>query len=205
MVVVGLTGGMGSGKSTVAGMLAQHGAVVIDADAVAHEVMEPGGRAHQAVVSRFGPAVLSPDGRVDRPKLAEIVFADASALADLNAIVHPAVREVMAERTRAQAEASTDQVVVLEIPLLVESGAARPGLAGVIVVDCPVEVAMRRVVERRGMNEESARARIAAQATREQRLARADFVVDNSGSTERLAAEVDRCWRWIEGLQPAVS
>ncbi len=196
---------MGSGKSTVAGMLAEHGAAVIDADAVAHEVMEPGGRAYEAVVSRFGPAVLDHDGRVDRPKLAELVFADTSALGDLNAIVHPAVREVMAERTRAQAEASTDQVVVLEIPLLVESGAARPGLAGVIVVDCPVEVAVRRVVERRGMDEESVRARIAAQATREQRLARADFVVDNSGSAERLAAEVDRCWRWIEGLLPAVS
>ncbi len=196
---------MGSGKSTVARMLAEHGAVGIDADTVAHEVMEPGGRAYQAVVSRFGPAVLSPDGRVDRPKLAEVVFADASALGDLNSIVHPAVREVMAERTQAQSEASTGQVVVLEIPLLVESGAARPGLAGVIVVDCPVEVAIRRAVEGRGMDEESVRARIAAQVTREQRLARADFVVDNSGSLERLGAEVDRCWRWIEGLQPALS
>ncbi|MBA2751052.1 MAG: dephospho-CoA kinase [Actinobacteria bacterium] len=199
MVLVGLTGGIGSGKSTVAQMLRERGAVVVDADAVAHQVMEPGGVAYRAVVDRFGPEVVAPDGAIDRPRLAEVVFADSAALADLNAIVHPAVREVMAER--AQAEASTDHVVVLEIPLLVESGAARPGMAGVMVVDCPVDVAVNRVIRHRGMREGEVRARIAAQATREERLAAADVVIDNSGAPEDLAAEVDRAWAWIDQLR----
>jgi dephospho-CoA kinase len=200
VVLVGLTGGIGSGKSTVAAMLRERGAVVIDADAVAHQVMEPGGVAYRGVVDRFGPEVVAPGGAIDRPRLAEVVFADLAALTDLNAIVHPAVREVMAER--AQAEASTDHVVVLEIPLLVESGTGRPGMAGVMVVDCPVDVAVGRVMEHRGMEEEAVRARIAAQATREERLAAADVVIDNSGTPEDLAAEVDRAWGWIEDLEP---
>lgn len=200
MVLVGLTGGIGSGKSTVAAMLRDRGAVVVDADVVAHQVMEPGGEAYRAVVDRFGAEVVAPDGAIDRPRLAAVVFADPAALADLNAIVHPAVRDVMAER--AQAEASTEHVVVLEIPLLVESGAARPGMAGVMVVDCPVDIAVGRVMEQRGMEEAAVRARIAAQATREERLAAADVVIDNSGAPEDLAAEVDRAWRWIEGLEP---
>jgi len=181
-------------------MLRDRGAVVVDADVVAHQVMEPGGEAYRAVVDRFGTEVVAPDGAIDRPRLAAVVFADPAALADLNAIVHPAVRDVMAER--AQAEASTEHVVVLEIPLLVESGAARPGMAGVMVVDCPVDVAVGRVMEQRGMEETAVRARIAAQATREERLAAADVVIDNSGTPEDLAAEVDRAWRWIEGLDP---
>lgn len=199
MVLVGLTGGIGSGKSTVAAMLRDRGAVVVDADVVAHQVMEPGGVAYRAVVDRFGPEVMAPDGAIDRPRLAEVVFADSAALADLNAIVHPAVRDVMAER--AQAEASTDHVVVLEIPLLVESGAARPGMAGVMVVDCPVDIAVGRVVQHRGMEETAVRARIAAQASREERLAAADTVIDNSGTPEHLAVEVDRAWRWIDQLR----
>lgn len=199
MVIVGLTGGMGSGKSTVARLLSERGAVVIDADAVAREVVEPGGAAHHAVLGRFGEEVLQPDGSVDRARLADVVFADPVALADLNAIVHPAVQTAMDERARA--EAATDHVVVLEIPLLVETGADRPGMAGVMVVDCPVDVAVRRAMQARGMREEAVRARIAAQATREQRLAAADFVVDNSGPPERLGDEVDRAWRWIEGLR----
>lgn len=200
MVLVGLTGGIGSGKSTVAAMLRERGAVVIDADAVAHQVMEPGAPAYQAVVDRFGPEVTAPGGGIDRAGLAAVVFADPTALADLNAIVHPAVREVMAER--AQAEASTDNVVVLEIPLLVESGTDRPGMAGVVVVDCPLDVAVARVIEQRGMQEDAVRARIAAQATRAERLAAADVVIDNSTSREHLAAEVDRAWAWIKGLEP---
>ena len=199
MVLVGLTGGIGSGKSTVAAMLRDRGAVVVDADVVAHQVMEPGGEAYRAVVDRFGKEVVAPDGAIDRPRLAAVVFADPAALADLNAIVHPAVRRVMDER--AQAEASTDHVVVLEIPLLVESGAARPGMAGVMVVDCPVDVAVNRVIRHREMREGEVRARIAAQATREERLAAADVVIDNSGTPEDLAAEVDRAWRWIEALR----
>ncbi len=184
----------------MAAMLRERGAVVIDADAMAHRVMEPGAAAHQAVVDRFGAQVVAADGGIDRRGLAAVVFADPAALADLNAIVHPAVRKVMAEQV--QAEASTDHVVVLEIPLLVESGARHPGMAGVMVVDCPVEVAIARVTRQRGMDEEEVRARMAAQATREERRAAADLVIDNSGSRQHLAAEVERAWRWIEDLEP---
>lgn len=190
---------MGSGKSTVARMLSERGAVVVDADAVARQVTEPGGEAYDGVVARFGPEVLHPDGGIDRARLADVVFADPAALAHLNSLVHPAVRRVMGERARA--ETGTDKVVVFEIPLLVESGPTRPDMAGVIVVDCPVDVAVERVVAQRGMDEAAVRARLAAQATRQQRLDRADFVIDNSGPVEALAGEVDRAWEWIEGLR----
>ena len=199
MLVIGLTGGIGSGKSTVSAMLTARGAVVIDADLIAREVVEPGGPAYQGVVDRFGPGILAPDGTIDRPALAAVVFNDPQARADLNNLVHPAVGAVMAERMSA--EASTDHVVVLDIPLLVESANPRSDLGGVLVVDCPVELAVERLVGQRGMPEEDARARVAAQATREERLARADFVVDNSGDLDHLAAEVDRAWEWIERLR----
>ncbi|HEX9970085.1 MAG TPA: dephospho-CoA kinase [Acidimicrobiales bacterium] len=191
MLVVGLTGGIGSGKSTVSTMLAERGAVIVDADAIHRENMSPGGRVHDAVLQRFGT--------VDRPTLASIVFSDAAALADLNALTHPAVAAVIAERLAA--EAATDHIVVLDIPLLAE-GQGKGGypLAGVVVVDAPVEVAVRRLVEQRGMDEADARARIAAQATRDQRRAMADFVVDNSGSLDHLREEVDRAWTWMQSL-----
>lgn len=194
MLVVGLTGGIGSGKSTVSALLAERGAVIVDADAIHRENMSPGGRVHDAVLARFGT--------VDRPTLASIVFGDPAALADLNALTHPAVGAVIAARLAEQT--ATDNVVVLDIPLLVE-GQNRGGhsLAGVIVVDAPVEVAVRRLVEQRGMDEADARARIAAQASREQRLAAADFVVDNGGSLDDLRSEVDRCWEWVESLRTA--
>lgn len=189
MLVVGLTGGIGSGKSTVSALLAERGAVIVDADAIARQVVQPGGPAHDAVVERFGT--------IDRPTIASVVFADPAALADLNAIVHPAVGAEIAGRLMA--EADTDHVVVLDIPLLVES--KNPyAVAGVIVVDVPVDVAVSRLVEQRGMAEADARARVAAQATREERLAKADFVIDNAGSREDLAAEVDRCWAWVQSL-----
>ena len=197
-VVVGLTGGIGSGKSTVAAMLARRGAAVIDADAAARAVVEPGGPAYGPVVERFGPDVVGPDGRIDRRRLAAVVFADPGARADLEAVVHPAVRAWVAERVAAESE--TRRVVVVEIPLLVESPASGAGLVGVVVVDCPEDVAVARLVEQRGMAEGDARARIAAQATRAERLARADFVVDNSGTRDELVAEVDRCWEWLSGL-----
>jgi dephospho-CoA kinase len=189
LLVVGLTGGIGSGKSTVSAALAERGAVIIDADVIHRQNMAPGGRVHDAVLARFGT--------VDRPTLAGIVFNDANALADLNALTHPAVGAVIAERLAE--EAATDHVVVLDIPLLVESRSAYP-LAGVIVVDAPTEVALQRLVDQRGMALEDARSRVAAQASREDRLAQADFVIDNSGSMEQLAAEVDRCWTWINSL-----
>ena len=199
MLVVGLTGGIGSGKSTVSEMLAARGAVVIDADEVAHLVVEPGGRAYQAVVDRFGMEVVGADGRLDRSALAGLVFADPAARSDLNAIVHPAVGEVMAQRV--ESESKKDDVVILDIPLLVESAShQRPAMAGIVVVDCPPEVALRRLVESRGMSEDQVRARMEAQATRDERLARADYVIDNSGSLQDLTIQVDRCWSWIQGL-----
>lgn len=200
MLVVGLTGGIGSGKSTASALLAERGAVVVDADAIARRVVEPGCPAYGAVVARFGPGVVEPGGALDRQALADVVFADPGARADLNAIVHPAVRAAMAEAVAAHA--STDRVVVMDIPLLAEGGGRRPEMAAVVVVDAPVEVAVARLVEQRGMAEADARARVAAQATREQRLALADVVVDNSGDLAHLAAEVDRAWAFLQGRRP---
>lgn len=198
MLVLGLTGGIGSGKSTVAAMLADRGAVVIDADTVAREVVEPGGPAYKGVVDRFGPDVVAADGSIDRPALAKIVFGNPSALADLNALTHPVIAEVVGERLAA--EAGTDHVVVLDVPLLVETESARAKCAAVVVVDCPEDVAVRRLVEQRAMVEADVRSRMAAQATRNERLALADFLIDNSGPRDELAVEVERCWDWIEAL-----
>ena len=197
MLVVAVTGGIGSGKSTVASLLESRGAVVIDTDVVAREVVEPGQPAHAAVVERFGPGVLSPDGAVDRAALAEVVFGDRAALADLNAIVHPPVRRVVEERVAARA--GGDDVVVVVVPLLVESG-WHAWFDVVVVVDCPEDVAARRLLEHRGMDETDVRRRLAAQATRAARLAVADHVVRNDGSIDALSAEVDRAWRWLDSL-----
>ena len=196
MKVIGLTGGIGSGKSTVSALLTELGAVVIDADLIARQVVEPGQPAHRALVERFGSGILAEDGTIDRPVLAEVAFADPAALADLNAITHPAVGEVIARRM--DEEVGTDHVVVLDVPLLVESG--RGGTAAVIVVDCPPEVAVARLVEQRGMSEEDVRRRMAAQASRDERLAKADFVIDNSGSVDALREQVAAAWAWIEQL-----
>ena len=198
MLVVGLTGGIGSGKSTVSRLLSARGAVIVDADVVARRVVEPGGPAYQGVVDRFGPGILASDGTIDRPALAAIVFADPAARADLEAITHPAVGVLINEQLAA--EAGTDHVVVLDVPLLVESG--RTGTP-VIVVDCPPETAIRRLVEQRAMDEADARRRVAAQVSREERLAHADLVIDNSGSPEALEHQVDAAWAWIEGLRAA--
>jgi dephospho-CoA kinase len=196
MLVVGLTGGIGSGKSTVSALLAAKGAVIIDADAIVHEVQAPGGAAFQPIVDRFGPGVVTVDGTLDRPAIAAIVFDDPQALSDLNSITHPIVGQVIFDRMKAEAE--SDRVVVLDVPLLVETG--RDNTAGVIVVDCPVEVAVARAVARGPAPEADVRKRIAAQASREERLARADFVIDNSGDRGHLEAEVDRAWAWIQQL-----
>ena len=198
MLLVGLTGGIGSGKSTVAKLLAERGAVVVDADRIAREVVEPGGPAYQPMIDRFGAEIVRPDKTLDRAAIAAQAFAGADALADLNAITHPAIRTVMAERIAAQA--NTDNVVVVDIPLLAEGGPAAYGLSGVIVVDAPVEVAIQRLVEGRGLGESDARARVAAQASREDRRKLADVVIDNAGSPEDLARQVDDVWRWIETL-----
>jgi dephospho-CoA kinase len=193
MLVVGLTGGIGAGKSTVSRLLAAKGAVIVDTDVVARAVVAPGGAAHDAVVSRFGAALAS-----DRRALADVVFSDPAALADLNAIVHPAVR---ADVARQLALLPVEAVVVLDVPLLVESGGRdRYDVAGVIVVDCPEEVALARLVRLRGMDEADARRRMSAQATRAERLAAADFVIHNDASLADLAAEVEGAWQWLAGL-----
>jgi dephospho-CoA kinase len=201
VLLVGLTGGIGSGKSTVSAMLAERGAVVIDADVVAREVVEPGQPAYAAVVERFGPGVVAADGTLDRAAIAAIVFNDRDALKDLEAITHPAVGARMVELMQAQAD--TENVVVLDVPLLVEKGTYET--AGTIVVDVDPEIAVRRLVEQRGMSEGDARRRMAAQVSREERLAKADFVIPNDGSLEELRAEVDRCWTWLEKLRASRS
>lgn len=190
MLLIGLTGGIGSGKSTVSAMLAARGAVVIDADAITRELQQPGTPVFQAMVDRFGPGIVAHDGTLDRQAVADLVFHDAEALADLNAIVHPAVGAEIARRM--EGAAGTDRIVVLDVPLLVESG--RDDLAAVVVVDVDPEVALARLVEQRGMRPDDARARMARQASREERLARADEVLDNSGSLDDLRAQVDALW-----------
>lgn len=198
MLVIGLTGGIGSGKSTVSGMLAERGAVVVDADAIVRDVQQPGTPTFRAMVERFGPGIVADDGTLDRASVADLVFDDPEALADLNAIVHPAVG---AEILRRMEElAGSDAVVILDVPLLVESSRAYP-VAGLLVVDVDPEVAVRRLVEQRGMREEDVRSRMARQASREERLARADRVIDNSGTLADLERQVDEAWRWIESLR----
>jgi dephospho-CoA kinase len=196
MKLVGLTGGIGSGKSTVSALLVARGAVLVDADAIVREVQQPGSAVLAAIAERFGAEVLGPDGSLDRAAVAQVVFADPDALKALNGIVHPAVRAEMDRRVAEQAD--TDHVVVMDIPLLTEN--PRSGLAGVIVVDVPVETQVQRLVASRGFDEADARARIANQVSRDERLAVADFVVDNGGTPADLDGEIDRLWAWIESL-----
>ena len=193
MILVGLTGGIGSGKSTVSAALAERGAVIVDADAIVREVQQPGSPVLAALAERFGSEVIAADGSLDRAAVATLAFSDPENLKALNAIVHPAVAREMNERVMAQV--GTERVVVMDIPLLTEN--PREGLQGRIVVDVPVEVQVQRLVAGRGFDEADARARIARQATREQRLAAADFVVDNSGSLTDLAPHIDRLWAWL--------
>ncbi|RKS74430.1 dephospho-CoA kinase [Actinomadura pelletieri DSM 43383] len=190
MLKVGLTGGIGSGKSEVARRLAEHGAVVIDADRIAREVVEPGTPGLAAVVAEFGADVLLPSGALDREKLGRIVFADPDRLAALNAIVHPLVAE---RAKQVMDEAPADAVVVHDVPLLTENGLASQ-YDEVVVVDAPEDVQLDRLVARRGMTEEDARARMSAQASREDRRAVATHVIDNSGSLDALKAQVDALW-----------
>jgi len=196
MVLVGLTGGIGSGKSTVSALLAERGALVVDADAIVREVQAPGTPVFDAIVDRFGPSVVAADGSLDRQAVADVVFTDDTALADLNAIVHPAVGAEIARRL--EEAAGTDRVVILDVPLLVESG--RDDMSALLVVDVDPEIAVSRVVEQRGMREDDVRARIARQASREDRLARATHVIDNSGSREDLEAQVAEVWEQLTAL-----
>ena len=190
MLKIGLTGGIGSGKSEVSKRLAARGAVVIDADRMAREVVEPGTPGLARVVAAFGDGVLRPDGSLDREKLGGIVFADPDRLATLNAIVHPLVGERVAA---LQSQAPDDAIVVYDVPLLAENKLA-PMYDVVIVVDTPDDVRIARLAEHRGMPEHDARARIAAQAGREERLAIADIVIPNDGSLDELEARVTDVW-----------
>jgi dephospho-CoA kinase len=196
VLVIGLTGGIGSGKSTASALLAAKGAAILDADAITRSLQVPGTEVFAAMVERFGEGILAPDGTLDRAAVAAVVFADEQAKRDLEAIVHPAVGNVMV--TRLQELADTDTVVIYDVPLLVESG--RKGYAAVIVVDVDPEIAISRLVEQRGMTEADARARIANQVSREERLAVADHVIDNSGTREHLQEQVDEAWAWIQTL-----
>jgi dephospho-CoA kinase len=193
---VGLTGGIGAGKSEVSRLLAAHGAVVIDADALAREVVAPGSEGLAAVVEQFGADVLGPDGSLDRAAMAARVFTDPTARARLEAIVHPRVRALAAAREAAAVAADPSAVVVHDVPLLVETG-QRDGYDLLLVVDVPTQVQVDRLVRARGMREAEARARIAAQASREQRLAAADVVLDNSGNLDDLARRVGDVWEAV--------
>ena len=199
MLRVGLTGGIGSGKSEVSRRLAAHGAVIIDADVAAREVVAAGTSGLAQVAEAFGPEVLGPDGALDRERLAAIVFRDPALRAKLNAIIHPLVGLWMRAAERAAADtARGDQIVVHDVPLLAEN--ARAGdFDVVVVVDVPPELQVDRLVSQRDMAPDQARARMAAQATRQQRLAVADLVIDNSGSLEDLDRRVGEVWA---GLQP---
>ncbi len=197
MLLIGLTGGIGSGKSTVSAGLVARGAVVVDADAIVHSLQVPGTPVFQAMVERFGAEVVADDGTLNRQAVADVVFGDPEALRDLSQIVHPPVGEEIARRI--EQEAATDHVVILDVPLLVEAG--RDDLAALVVVDLDPEIALRRLVESRGMGEGDARARMARQVSREERLARADFVVDNSGSPADLRVALDALWLVLVALR----
>ncbi|HET6713999.1 MAG TPA: dephospho-CoA kinase [Actinomycetota bacterium] len=190
MLLVGLTGGIGSGKSTVARMLAARGAVVLDSDMLAREAVEPGTSGFDAVVARFGDGVLGSDGSLDREALASIVFADDVARADLEAIVHPVVRRAIAETVAAHA--GTDDVVVVDSPLLIETG-AHEGFPVVVVVTASVHARVARLVER-GMAEKDVRDRMAAQMPLEEKVAYADVVLDNEDTVAGLEERVDQLW-----------
>lgn len=200
--ILGLTGGIGSGKSTAAALFAARGAVVVDVDRIGREVAEVGGRAHDALVGRFGPTIVR-DGKLDRPALAALVFGHPDALADLNAISHPAINEVLRE---AVSEAPAGSVVVFDQAVLVESrilgrwgDGPADGYQDVIVVETPLEVRVERLASQRNMAPEDARARIASQVSDEQRRTAARWVINNAGDEAALATEVERVWTEIVG------
>ncbi|HLG66268.1 MAG TPA: dephospho-CoA kinase [Acidimicrobiales bacterium] len=197
MKFAGLAGGIGSGKSTVAARLVERGAVVLDVDQISREVQQPGQPVYRAMVARWGDAIVGPDGALDRQAVAHRVFADHDELAALMAITTPAIEASIYARVAAHHD--TDRVVVLEAALLARNPRLY-GIAGLIVVDVPEELAIRRLVTGRGMLERDARARLANQPPREARLQAADFVIDNSGGLEALDEQVEAAWAWLGSL-----
>ncbi len=190
MILVGLTGGIGAGKSTVSAMLADRGAAIVDADQIARDLQSPGSPVLAAMAERFGSHIIRDDGSLDRAAVAAIVFNDEAALKDLNGIVHPAMQDEI--QRQIDAHRGTDRVVVLDFPLLGEN--PRTGLSATIVVDIPVDVAIQRLVEQRGMDEADARARIGSQISREERNSSATHVIDNGGDRDALIEQVDALW-----------
>lgn len=201
MLKVGLTGGIGAGKSSVSALLAGHGAVVIDYDQLARDVVATGSPALDEIARRFGPGVITDDGSLDRPALGAIVFGDPASLQALEAITHPAIVALAARR---ESEAAVDAIVVHDNPLLVEMGGAAH-CDVVVVVDVPVDVQVQRLTSDRGMTEHDARARIAAQASREQRTGVADLVIDNTGPLDELAHIVGGVWGELTAVAAARS
>jgi dephospho-CoA kinase len=198
MKLVGLTGAIGSGKSTVSAHFARKGAIIIDGDGIAKQLQQKGSATLQKMVDEFGDILLD-SGELDRAKVAQLVFSDADKLKRLNSIMHPAIGEEIIRQI--EANMTTDSVVILDMPLLVEN--PRDGLSGLVVVDVDPEVAISRLVQFRNMNEDDARRRMASQATREDRLKVAGRVIDNSGSTEVLHSQVDEVWDWFATLPNA--
>jgi dephospho-CoA kinase len=195
MLAVGLTGGIGSGKSAVADLLVERGAVLIDADQVARDVVAPGGPAYQPLIDRFGTGIVAADGTIDRPALAAQAFADEESRLALNAITHPAIGiEMIARR---DAHEGTGDLVVLAIPLLTAVHRETVRLDEVVVVDCPTDVALERLLDQRGFDRADAEARIRAQISREERCREADYVLDNSGDRTALETGVARLWEWL--------
>jgi dephospho-CoA kinase len=201
--VIGLTGGIGSGKSTVSERLVAEGAVLIDADAIVKEMQQPGKTVYLDIVSRFGDEVVDTDGSLLRSAIANIVFNDKDALRDLNQLVHPPVNKEI--RRRIRNETDTDNLVVLDIPLLIEGlldgGRPRYIVSGILVVDTPVDLAVQRLVAYRGFSEDDARARMNSQVPREKRLELADFVVRNDGEPSLLDEQIPKVLTWASQLK----
>ena len=193
---IGLTGGIGSGKSTVSAGLVDRGAVLIDADAIVRELQQPGKPVFEKMIERWGEKILSDEGELNRQAVADIVFKDSEELLALNEIVHPLVREEIARLRDTYVGGGAP--IILDIPLLIESG--YEDLNGIIVVDLFPEEAIRRLVAYRGFSEEDAKNRISNQVKREDRIKKADFVVDNNGDLNSLNEEIDRAWNWIESF-----
>ena len=196
MIVVGLTGGIGAGKSTVSTVLAERGAAIVDADQIARDLQSAGSPVVAQMVERFGEHIVDAEGELIRSAVAEIVFNDADALKDLNGIVHPAMQDEI--QRQIDEHRGTDRIVVLDFPLLGEN--PRDGLAATIVVDIPYDLAIERLVAYRGMDEDDARSRIDSQMSREERLERATHVIDNAGDVESLRHQLDELWQELEAL-----
>ena len=203
MAEIAITGGIGSGKTTVAKLIVNRGAVLVDADQIVKDLQRPGGKVFDKIVEIYGNEILLGDGELDRQKIAEIVFNDERELSTLNDIVHPAVGEEMGIRRKEAIKQGN--VVLVDIPLMVtpEGKLGREEYKlfdGIIVVDCKIETAVLRLVQQRGFDEKDARARIAKQATPKQRRVFADFLIDNNGSEENLSKQIEKCWEWVRSL-----